>query len=110
MPTNIYVLRLQHGKYYVGKTNDPSSRIRSHFSGYGSAWTQLHPPIGVVEVRENMSNLEEDLVTKEYMARYGWWNVRGGSYCNPNLRKEDLEDERREVLGCLLYTSPSPRD
>jgi predicted GIY-YIG superfamily endonuclease len=99
MPTNVYVLRLQHGKYYVGKTSDPSSRIRSHFQGYGSVWTQMHPPIGVIEVRENVSNIEEDLVTKEYMSRYGWQNVRGGSYCNPNLRREDLVDERREVLG-----------
>lgn len=99
MPTNVYVLRLQRGKYYVGKTNDPASRILSHFHGYGSAWTQLHHPIGVVEIRENVSNLEEDLVTQEYMHRYGWQNVRGGSYCTPSLRREDLGDERREVIG-----------
>jgi hypothetical protein len=99
MPTNIYVLRLQHGKYYVGKTNDPSSRIRSHFNGYGSAWTRLHAPIGVVEVRENASNIDEDLVTLKYIDRYGFENVRGGSYCDIDLDENELGNRRRTTLG-----------
>jgi predicted GIY-YIG superfamily endonuclease len=88
MPTNVYVLRLRHGKYYVGKTSDPASRIRSHFQGYGSAWTQMHPPIGLIEVRENVSNFEEDLVTQEYMHRYGWQNVRGGRTVTPTCAEK----------------------
>lgn len=101
MSTNIYVLALEHGKYYVGKTTDPASRIFSHFSGYGSAWTRLHRPVRVVEVRQNASSLDEDEVTKEYMNKYGVQNVRGGSYTQIQLDENELGDDRRETIGAL---------
>lgn len=38
----IYVLELQEGKYYIGKTDNPKFRLENHFNcnDYGSAWTQ----------------------------------------------------------------------
>ena len=36
----IYILELEEGKYYVGKTEDPTYRIESHFASNGSAWTK----------------------------------------------------------------------
>lgn len=33
----IYVLKLQNGKYYVGKTSNSYFRIESHFNSGGSA-------------------------------------------------------------------------
>lgn len=101
MPTNVYVLKLQHGKYYVGKTTDTESRIYEHFSGYGSEWTALHRPLSVMHVYNGVAASDEDKITKEYMDKYGWQNVRGGSYCNIDLREQDLNDKRREVLGEL---------
>lgn len=32
----IYVLQLEQGKYYVGKTNNPNFRLTSHFQSNGS--------------------------------------------------------------------------
>jgi len=96
MSTNVYVLRLENNKYYVGKTADPANRIRSHFHGYGCAWTKLHRP---VEIRENASSVDENIVTHEYINRYGYQNVRGGSYCDVDLQESSIGDTRREVLG-----------
>ena len=101
MSTNVYVLQLEHGKYYIGKTSDDESRIRQHFAGYGSAWTKLHPPTGVLEIHYDVSNSFENSLTKQYMSRYGWENVRGGSYCQVELDESDLGDRHQEVLGEL---------
>ena len=36
--TNIYILKLQGGKYYVGKTNDLERRKQEHINGTASSW------------------------------------------------------------------------
>ena len=48
----IYVLELEQGKYYIGKTTMPNFRIESHFntSKYASAYTNLYKPLKVVEL------------------------------------------------------------
>lgn len=101
MSVSVYVLKLQNGKYYVGKTIDLASRLRQHFSGNGSAWTQLHPPVKLLRVFENVAASREDEITMQYMAEFGWQNVRGGSYCDVNLSKRSLHSKRRETLGQL---------
>jgi hypothetical protein len=101
MSTNVYVLKLEHGKYYVGKTTDSESRIRQHFAGYGSAWTKLHPPTDVLEIHNGVSGSLENSITRRYLDAYGWENVRGGSYCTVDLQEEDLDDKHKEVLGQL---------
>lgn len=80
MPT-LYVLKCENNKYYIGKTNSPTTdRIESHFAKQGSAWTKLHKPEYVVEVLHDADAFDEDKYTKIYMAKYGIENVRGGSY------------------------------
>ena len=90
MTTNIYVLKLQGGNYYIGKSNDVIGRYQEHLQGNGSAWTRKYTPLSLVESRDNVSPFEEDKVTKEYMAKYGIDKVRGGSYVS-----EALDDEQR---------------
>ena len=34
----IYILQLEQGKYYIGKTNNPQFRMERHFNFTGSAW------------------------------------------------------------------------
>ena len=36
----IYALKLEKGKYYIGKTNNPKFRLESHFNSNVSEWTK----------------------------------------------------------------------
>jgi predicted GIY-YIG superfamily endonuclease len=99
MTTNVYVLKLQGGNYYVGKSDDVIGRFQEHMSGNGSAWTRKHKPISIVESRDGVSVFEEDKVTKEYMAKYGIDKVRGGSYSQIDLTSNQKEMIQSEIKG-----------
>jgi predicted GIY-YIG superfamily endonuclease len=47
---HIYILELQDGNWYIGKTIDPEVRIATHQFGTGSAWTRMYPPVRVAEL------------------------------------------------------------
>lgn len=97
MATNIYVLRLEKGKYYVGKTANVVQRYQQHLDGKGSAWTKKYKPIELKETLENVSPFEEDKKTKELMAKYGINNVRGGSYVTETLEPEQFAAIQQEI-------------
>ena len=97
METNIYVLLLQEGKYYVGKSQNIKKRIQEHSSGLGSEWTKLYKPIKVIEIIKNVSPFEEDKKTKEYMAKYGIENVRGGTYTSIEFEEGVEEFIQKEI-------------
>ena len=83
----IYVLKLQYGKYYVGKTSNPYFRIESHFNSEGSEWTKINKPVKILELIKG-DDYDEDKYTKIYMDKYGIDNVRGGSYTSIKLDNE----------------------
>ena len=91
--STLYVLELQHGKYYVGTTNNMQRRFQQHLDGTGSAWTVEHPPVAVHRSVPLEGPLHEDRVTKQMMLDHGIENVRGGAYC-----KVDLDDEQHATL------------
>ncbi len=97
--TNIYVLKLEHGKYYVGKSDDVMKRYQQHLCGNGSAWTRRYKPISFEKTIECVSSFEEDKITKEYMSKYGIENVRGGSYVEIELDDIQKESLQREIWG-----------
>ena len=99
MSTNIYILRLQGGKYYIGKSDNPMKRYQEHIDGNGSIWTRKYKPINVITIIENASPFDEDKYTKEYMAKYGIENVRGGTYTSIQLDSIQLETIEREIRG-----------
>ena len=98
MTTTVYVLKLQGGNYYVGKTSDVQSRFKEHVSGNGSAWTRKYKPISILKSVHGVSAFEEDKVTKEFMSRYGIDKVRGGTYV-----QIDLDDSQRDALQKELW-------
>jgi len=95
----IYVLQLENGKYYVGKSKDVIKRFEEHKSGSGSAWTGKYKPIKIVEVRDLKDHHDENNTTKDYMKKYGIKNVRGGSYTQVTL-PDDVETLlQKEMMG-----------
>ena len=95
--TNIYILRLEGGRYYVGKSDNVMKRYQQHLNGSGSAWTRKYKPISLVKIIENASPFEEDKLTKEYMAKYGIDKVRGGSYVELELSEFHIEALKMEI-------------
>lgn len=95
--TNVYILRLEGGKYYVGKSDNPIKRYQEHLDGRGSSWTKKYKPVEVLKVIENVTAFDEDKYTKEYMAKYGIDNVRGGSYVTHELDDTQYEALEREI-------------
>jgi cellular nucleic acid-binding protein len=100
--SQIYVLKLEHGNYYVGRSIDPIKRYQEHLNGTGSSWTRLHEPISFLETRPEHSILDEDKLTKEYMLKYGIDHVRGGSYVTIELssaQQTAIQTELRSAKG-----------
>lgn len=85
----VYVLKLEKGKYYVGKTSDVEKRFREHRTGYrASSWTRKYKPTDIAEVLEDADPLDEDKITVKYMMKHGIDNVRGGPYVSIKLSDE----------------------
>ena len=99
MATNIYILRLEQGKYYIGKSEDPQKRFTQHLEGNGSMWTKKYKPLELVQVINSASNFDEDKCVKEYMNRYGISNVRGGSYSSEILTADQIRLCQMEIRG-----------
>ena len=95
----IYILQLEKGKYYVGKTINPSFRLDSHFNSNGSAWTKRYNPIKMVELIPNCDDYDEDKYTRMFMDKYGIDNVRGGSFVSIELPQSTIDHLRQMNNG-----------
>jgi len=97
--TNIYILKLKGGNYYVGKTHNVEKRFKEHTSGYGSAWTKKYKPISIDKIIKNASKYDEDRYVKEYMEKYGIDKVRGGAYSCVELDEEQICSLSQEIIS-----------
>lgn len=98
----IYILKLDHGKWYVGKATDsPRSRIEQHFKGTARVkWTELHKPIDIEAIYPDCMDEDEDKWTIHYMTRYHCIdNVRGGTYCSIELPDYHVKSIRDQITG-----------
>jgi len=83
--TDIYRLKLQNGKKYIGKTTDIDRRMEQHFEGRGARVTKKFKPIEGEVIDTCPGYFADDLEqehTEEYIDRYGYENVRGGQFVN----------------------------
>jgi len=99
----IYVLELEQGKYYVGKTTKPVQvRFSEHKWGKGAAWTRKYRPIRILYTEDSQDVAKdprhaENIIVKETMWDKGIQNVRGGPYVRMDLEDwivESIEWER----------------
>lgn len=82
----LYILRLEKGKWYVGITTQPvEKRFLQHKKGFaGARWTKKYKPLQIHDVKDlGICDIEraqkfEGKVTRKYMEQYGDNNVRGG--------------------------------
>ena len=85
----VYVLQLEQGRYYVGKTSRAVGlRIQEHFSSPKPAWIRAYRPIAAVTPMTFLpADLEswERAETLERMWVHGATRVRGWQYTRLNL-------------------------
>lgn len=89
--TDIYKLKLENGKKYIGKTVDIDRRMDQHFSGNGAKVTQKFKPIEgeVIDTCPGyFANKVEQKHTDKNIKKYGYANVRGGKYTNSTTLKK----------------------
>jgi cellular nucleic acid-binding protein len=86
----IYILQLENDKYYIGRTENPAIRLDAHFNSNGAAWTKKYKPKNVIQPIPDCDNFDEDKYTIQYMEKYGINNVRGGSFCEFVLSKQNI--------------------
>lgn len=88
----LYVLKLRQGKYYVGiTTKTPEIRFAEHKMGMGAAWTRKYAPLSILDQKDLGSVMQrnaeryENKVTRVYINKYGYNNVRGGDISDPRI-------------------------
>ena len=97
----IYVLGLDNGKYYVGKSiMNVTARVQEHFLTGGSAWTKQHHPIEqltpIVNTSDDLESSER-AETLERMWIHGIDNVRGWQYTKIKLNENNYESIFRQM-------------
>jgi len=95
----IYVLKLGNNKYYIGKTTNPRFRLDSHFSKETTSWVQKHKAKQIIELIPDCDGNDEDKYTIKYMKKYGISNVRGGSFCEINLSRDNYSTLQKMIKG-----------
>jgi len=89
---NIYILELEQGKYYVGKTDHTFQRFNQHNTGSGAKWTQKYPVVDLYDFHRNMRNHDENRITLQMMRKFGAENVRGGSWTKVDMTPSHLRN------------------
>jgi predicted GIY-YIG superfamily endonuclease len=103
----VYVLALEKGRFYVGRTADLNASLAQHQSGAGAnAWLSRYPPVRVAETVPN-APFAEMATTLRYMSEHGLHMVRGAQWCQEELGEDDevaialaIRNEQNRCLRC----------
>lgn len=90
----VYILKLEDDCWYVGTTSNMNYRLAQHNFGQGSKWTRVHRPIAIAEVLVGGLQIER-VKTLEYMRKYGYNMVRGGGWCQLELKDDPTKKEQK---------------
>ncbi|MFW6225801.1 MAG: CHC2 zinc finger domain-containing protein [bacterium] len=102
---DVYVLKLEDRKYYIGYTENLPQRMESHFSGRGSKWTKEYKPLEIVKVYKGVNRKFETELTELYMKKYGYRIIRGGDHVRKDLKfkhvKKKINNKTNEGVYIL---------
>lgn len=84
--TYCYVLKLENDCYYVGISSCIRNRIKQHFYGHGSRWTQINKPISI----ENIYNSSQDTIISNYHLYLPYFSRKNIIGCHKHLEVFDL--------------------
>jgi len=90
----LYLLKLENNKWYVGKSKNVKARFQEHLEqkGAGAEWTRLHRPMIVAQRKPCQDDkFAEDSFVLACMEKYGIENVRGGSWSHPTLSRFETQ-------------------
>ena len=100
----LYILKLKHNKYYVGKTHYPCKRLESCFNRQGGEWLERYMPLDIIDFLYTEDPDESDKYLVHAIVTWGLDNVRGGKFCSLKLSEDD-----REEINILLSKRFTPR-
>ena len=105
----VYILKLENDKYFVGYTKD-ISKIKESIKDF--EWIQRHPLIKILKIIYNCDKYDVDKYTKKFMELYGIDNVRGGTYYHADLSQETLNSLKQEleILNKQIYIKSQEED
>jgi hypothetical protein len=89
--SKVYVLALEHGKFYVGRCTNFPLRVKYHIEGRGAGWTRMYRPIASHAFFWGAEE-EEKAVTLHYMDVFGLDNVRGWVFAKAGDYDEEAVD------------------
>jgi hypothetical protein len=102
---SIYVLELEGGFIYVGKSNNVEHRINQHMNKRGAVFTRMHPPTGKILCREGSLEGDGDGPERDetlrQMHKHGPRKVRGWKYCNRTVSSTELKDIESNIREML---------
>ena len=93
---HIVILELENNCFFIGKTNDILFNMNKYNRNLND-FTIKNKPIKIHEFKENCNIYELDITVKIYMNKYGINNVRGGSYSDLMLSKEQVNILEKEL-------------
>ena len=91
MTTNIYIIKLNQNKYYIGHAINLEQRLNDHAEGKISKYTQKYKPLNIKKIIPDANPKYLDKYVIKYMEKYGMNSVRGGSFENEILSKEQIK-------------------
>jgi hypothetical protein len=98
MTLTIYVIRLDDGKWYIGKTRkDVQARFEEHKENPGK-WVSKYKPLDFKILQLDADDFDEDKYTLKYMLEYGIENVRGGQYTQEILTIPQQKSIQTSIL------------
>lgn len=106
----LYVLQLSNDKYYVHVDCDKHVDLQTIYlsAAIKSPIVRENMPVKQLIEKTSISNVSQvDAKVKEYMMKYGYDNVRGGSYSEKTLTSEQINVVQRELIcaSSLSFTN-----